>query len=76
MKACSFDYLTDSLLEYTSIYSSAELITTSHHIPGSTHNAALQAGAITTCIKSYFFALSNLTGLGFHDSPQANSFPT
>jgi hypothetical protein len=68
MKARCFDYLTDSLLEYTSVYSSAELIAAIAHIPGSSHNAALEAGAIASGIKSSFFAITNLTGLGFGDA--------
>jgi hypothetical protein len=55
MKAYSFDYLADSLLEYTSVYSSAKLITTFHHILDSTHNTSLKVGAIAMCIKSFFF---------------------
>jgi hypothetical protein len=65
MKACCFDYLSNSLLEYAPIYSSAKLIATFHYIPGSTHNVALEAGYIASCIKASFFAISNLTGLGF-----------
>jgi hypothetical protein len=68
MKARCFDYLSDSLLEYAPVYSSAELIAAFHHIPGSSHNAALEAGAIASCIKSSFFAIHNLTGIGFCDA--------
>jgi hypothetical protein len=68
MKARCFDYLSDSLLEYASIYSSAELIAAFTHIPGSSHNAAFEAGTIASCIKSSFFAITHLTGLGFRDA--------
>jgi hypothetical protein len=50
------------------VYSSAKLIAAFSHIPGSSHNASLEAGIISNCIKSSFFAISNLTGLGFHDA--------
>jgi hypothetical protein len=65
MKARCFDYLSNSLMEYAPVYSSAELIAAFSHIPGNSHNAALKAGAIPTCIKSSFFAISNLMGLAF-----------
>jgi hypothetical protein len=49
MKA-RFDYLTNFLLEYaSSVYSSAELIATFQHIPGS--NTAIKAGATAACMN-------------------------
>jgi hypothetical protein len=68
MKARCFDYLSNSLLEYASVCSSAKLIATFNQFPGSSHNAAFEAGAIASSIKSSFFAVGNLAGLGFCDS--------
>jgi hypothetical protein len=61
--------LANVLLEYASLlYSSAELIAAFHHIPGSTHNATLKAGATPFLLKSSFFNVNNFTGLGFCDA--------
>jgi hypothetical protein len=68
LKACCYDYLSGSLLKYAPVYSSAELIAAFNHIPGSTHNATLEATTIATSIKSSFFTVGNLTGLGFRDA--------
>jgi hypothetical protein len=68
MKARCFNYLSNSLFQYTTIYSSAKLIAAFHHIPGSTHNAALESGALAASLKSTFFAIPNLTSLGFCDA--------
>jgi hypothetical protein len=68
LKARCYDYLSDSLLEYAPVYSSAKLIAAFSHIPGSTHNATLEASTIANSIKSSFFAVGNLTGLGFRDA--------
>ena len=65
LKARCFDYLADTLIEHSSLYSSAELIGAFKHIPGSSYNANLEATAICARIKSAVFNIANLTGLGF-----------
>jgi hypothetical protein len=67
LKTCCFDYLADLLLEHSSLYSSAELVVTFGHIPGSTYNATLESSTICSSIRSTFFHLPNLIGLGFSD---------
>ena len=67
LKARCFDYLADLLLEHASPYSSAKLIAAFGHIPGSTYNATLEATAVCTHLRSAFFHVSNLVGLGFRD---------
>jgi hypothetical protein len=65
LKACCFDYLANLLLKHASLYSSAELIATSGHILGSTYNTTLEATATCSRLRSTFFHVSNLVGLGF-----------
>ena len=67
LKARCFDYLADLLLEHSSLYSSAELIAAFGHIPGSTYNATLESSTICSSIRSAFYQLPNLVGLGFRD---------
>ena len=67
LKARCFDYLADLLLEHASLYSSTELIAAFNHIPGSTYNAAIESASICSEIRSAFFLIDHLVGLGFRD---------
>jgi hypothetical protein len=68
LKARCFDYLADLLLEHASLlYRSAELIAAFGHIPGSRYNATLEATAVYSHLRSAFFHVTNLVGLGFRD---------
>jgi hypothetical protein len=69
LKARCFDYLSDLLLEHSTLFSSAELIAAYGHIPSSSYNAALESATICTTIQTAFFLVNNLIGLGFraHD---------
>jgi hypothetical protein len=65
LKARSFDFLADLLLSHSALYSSAELIAAFNHIPSSSYNAALESDGICSGVRSAFFRVDNLVGLGF-----------
>jgi hypothetical protein len=67
LKMHCFDYLADLLLEHAPLHSSAELIAAFDHIPGSTYNAAIESASICLEIRSAFFRIDHLVGLGFRD---------
>jgi hypothetical protein len=67
LKARCFDYLADLLLEHAKLYSSAELIAAFCHIPTSTYNASIESAIISTAVRSSFFHVDSLVGLGFRD---------
>jgi hypothetical protein len=67
LKAHCFNFMSDLLLEHAVQYSSAELIATCNHIPGSSYNANQEATTICSSIHSAFFTFTNLTDLGFRD---------
>jgi hypothetical protein len=41
------------------------LIAAFNHVPSSSHNAALESSSICSGIRSAFFQVNNLVGLGF-----------
>jgi hypothetical protein len=68
LKARSFDFLSDFLIEHSSLFSTAELLIAAFkHIPGSSHNAALEAVSCCSSTRSAFFLIDNLVALGFRD---------
>ncbi len=70
LKARSFDFLADLLVPHAAHYSSAELFAAfAGHFPTSAYNATLEAGHISTALRSAFFHVDHLTALGFrsHD---------
>ena len=67
LKAQVFDFLSDLLLEHQAMFSSAELIAAYQHIPGNSYTAVQEASIICRSIRSSFFDISNLQGMGFRD---------
>jgi hypothetical protein len=65
LKARCFDFLSDLLVEHSLLFSSAELIAAFSHIPSSSYNATLESASICSSIRSAFFLIDNLVGLGF-----------
>jgi hypothetical protein len=79
LKARCFDYLANLLCEHSSLYSSAALIATFNHIPGSSYNATLESAVICSSICSAFSTLDSLVGLGcctHQDTPITASITT
>jgi hypothetical protein len=69
LKARCFDFLADSLIEHSTLYSSAELIAAfGGHIPSSSYNAALEATTICQSIRSAFFSVDHLKAFGFRNN--------
>jgi hypothetical protein len=68
LKARCFDFIADLLAEHSLLFSSAELIAAFSHIPSSSYNATLESAGICSSIRSAFFRIDNLVGLGFRDS--------
>jgi hypothetical protein len=67
LKARSFDFLADLLIQHAANYNCSELIAAFDHIPSSSYNAALEAGDISRSIKSACFFIASLAPLGFRD---------
>ena len=62
LKARCFDYLADTLIEHSSLYSSVELIGAFKHIPGSLYNANFEVtAAICARIKSAVFNILSMS---------------
>ena len=68
LKARAYDHLSDLLIEHAPLFSCAELTAAFNHIPCNSYNANIEATTVSSGIRSSFFTIDHLIGLGFRDS--------